>query len=405
MTRFIVYCDHVTTRRRLLLFLTISLLTSGCPFAQQKPMRLWFDQPAYQPREFTYQAREFTNPFHFEEKGWFEALPVGNGRLGAMVFGGVVRERIQLNESSLWDGYPRDAANPSSAEALPEVQRLMFAGQNDAAEKLAEKSMNGIPLRIHPYQSLGDLFIEQLDRPDDTLYTGYRRWLSLDSAVAVTHFRRGGVTYRREVFAAHPSDVIVVRFSCNTPKGLNLRVRLMRERDAVVTAAAGEPGSIAMQGRVDRANESTGRPAGMRFNAIVKARSATGSISVSKEGIMTVRNAGDLVLYIAAATSYNHKNPGRRAGKPSAKPSASRSPPCTKPTWPITSRSITGSGSACRTVKPRRTAAGPRLKEWPRGFQDPYLSELLFQYGRYLLIASSRKAGCRPTCRESGTRR
>ncbi len=395
MTRFLVYCDPVTARRRFSLILIASLLASGCPFAQQKPMRLWFNQPAWQPREFTYQAREFTNPFHFEEKGWFEALPVGNGRLGGMVFGGVVRERIQLNESSLWDGYPRDAANPSSAKALPEVQRLMFAGQNDAAEKLADKTMNGIPLRIHPYQSLGDLFIEQLDAPGDTLYTGYRRWLSLDSAVAVTQFRRGGVTYRREVFAAHPSDVIVVRFSCDKPKSLNLRVRLMREKDAVMTAAAAEPGSIVMQGQIDRMDDSTGRPAGMRFNATVRARSATGSISVSKEGVMTVRNAGDLVLYITAATSYYHKDPQQACREIIRKAAG-------QPVAALYKAHVADYQSLYNRVRiglsdqsnPDELPHDRRLKRVIEGdFQDPYLSELLFQYGRYLLIAASRKGG------------
>ncbi len=395
MNFFPVYRRHSTARRGVFLLLTISLLAAGSVLGQQKPMRFWFDQPAYQPREFTYQTREFTNPFHFEEKGWFQALPLGNGRLGAMVFGGVVRERIQLNESSLWDGYPRDAANPRSAAALPEVQRLMFAGQNDAAEKLADNTMNGIPLRIHPYQPLGDLFIEGLDAPNDTLYTGYRRWLSLDSAVAVTQFRRGGVTYRREVFAAHPSDVIVVRFSCDKPNGLNLRVRLTRERDATLTAATGETPGIAMQGRVDRPHESTGRPAGMRFSAIVGARSATGRISVSKEGIMTVRSAGDLVLYITAATSYHHKDPGQACRETLRK--AVR-----QPVAALYGAHLADYQSLYNRVRiglsdgsnPEELPQDQRLKRVAeKDYQDPYLSELLFQYGRYLLIASSRKGG------------
>ena len=392
---FTPYRDYAAAGRRFLLLLTIPLLVPGCLFAQQKPMRLWFDQPAYQPREFTYQAREFTNPFHFEKKGWFEALPVGNGRLGAMVFGGVVRERIQLNESSLWDGYRRDAANPLSAKHLPEVQRLMFAGENDAAERLAETSMNGIPPRIYPYQSLGDLFIEPLDAPEDTLYTGYRRWLSLDSAVAVTQFRRGGVTYRREVFAAHPSDVIVVRFSCDKPKGLNLRVRLTRERDAVMTAAPGKLRGIVMQGRVDRPHEGTGQPAGMQFSATVGARSATGRISVSKAGIMTVRDAGDLVLYIVAATSYHHKNPAQACRKTLRK--AVR-----RPVAALYGAHLADYRSLYDRVRiglsdasnPDELPQDRRLKRVAEGdFQDPYLSELLFQYGRYLLIASSRQGG------------
>jgi alpha-L-fucosidase 2 len=197
------------------------------------------------------------------------------------------------------------------------------------------------------------------------------------------------------VFAAHPSDVIVVRFSCDKPKGLNLRVRLMRERDAVMTASAAEPGSIAMQGRVNRVDESTGRPAGMRFSANVKARSATGSISVSKDGVMTVRNAGDLVLYITAATSYNHKNPGQACLETLRK--AVR-----QPLAALYRAHLADYQSLYNRVRiglsdgsnPDELPQDRRLKRVAEGdFQDPYLSELLFQYGRYLLIASSRKGG------------
>jgi hypothetical protein len=128
------------TYRHILFALFVIQAFFNHAFSQQKPMLLWFDTPAYQPKEFSYKAEEFTNPFRFEEKGWFEALPVGNGRLGAMVFGGVSGERIQLNESSLWDGYPRDAANPLSAKSLSQVQQLMFEGKIDAAEQLAGKN-------------------------------------------------------------------------------------------------------------------------------------------------------------------------------------------------------------------------------------------------------------------------
>jgi hypothetical protein len=186
--------------------------------AQQKPMLMWFDKPAYQPKVFSYDVDEFKREFRFEERGWVEALPVGNSRLGAMVFGGVIRERIQLNEKSLWDGYRHDDANPLSAKALPEVQRLMFAGQNDSAEQLAGRTMMGIPIRIKPYQSLGDFFIEHINPPADTLYTNYRRWLSLDSAVAVTSYTLNGINFKREVFASHPANIIVVRLTSGQSK-------------------------------------------------------------------------------------------------------------------------------------------------------------------------------------------
>ncbi|MCU0353817.1 MAG: glycoside hydrolase family 95 protein, partial [Cytophagales bacterium] len=375
----------------------IALLTiltlAGKAFSQQKPMRLWFEKPAYQPKKFTYEAKEFNNPFHFEQKGWFEALPVGNGRLGAMVFGGVFGERIQLNESTLWDGYRRDAVNPLSGKALPEVQRLMFEGKNDASEQLAEKTMLGIPPTISPYQSLGDLFIESLTAPQDTVYSHYRRWLSIDSAVAVTRFTHAGANYRREVFASHPAEVMVVRFSCDKPGGLNLRIRLTRQKDAVSVASDAEPTCIAMNGQINRLHEKTKKNVGMQFSAHVKAVSTTGNVAVSKDGVLTVRNASDLVLYIAAATSYTRKNP---AGACLQTIRAAVRQPVAK----LFQAHLADYQSLYNRVKiglsPQSEADElPQDKRLERvakqDYEDPYLSELLFQYGRYLLIASSRK--------------
>jgi alpha-L-fucosidase 2 len=362
-------------------------------FGQQKPMRLWFDQPAFQPKVFTYKDKVFTTPYYFEDKGWFEALPVGNGRLGGMVFGGVFNERIQLNESSLWDGYRRDATNHQSGKALPEVQRLMFEGKNDAAEKLAAKTMMGEPLNIKPYQSLGDLFIAPLTAPSDTVYEGYRRWLSLDSAVAVTQFRHGGISYRREVFASHPANVIVVKFSCDKPNGLNLRVKLIRERDATSAAVPTDPHCLAMIGRINCLDDSTKQPVGMRFATYVKAVSKSGKIAVAPNGEMTVQNANELILYLTASTNYYEKKPAQTCLQTIQKA-------VNKPLTALFKEHLADYQALYNRVKINLSAQSnpdelPHEKRLERvvknNFEDPYLSELLFQYGRYLLIASSRK--------------
>src|SRR5690606_20224625 len=118
----------------------LCVVIAGLAAAGAQESVLWYAQPA---------------------EVWEEALPVGNGRLGAMVFGGTARERLQLNEETLWDGYERDRTNPAALEALPEVRRLLFEGKNEAAKELAAGTMMGIPERIHSYQTMGDLFIEQ----------------------------------------------------------------------------------------------------------------------------------------------------------------------------------------------------------------------------------------------------
>ena len=129
---------------------------------------------------------------------WVEALPVGNGRLGGMIFGGVADERIQLNEDTLWDGYPVEAENPKALEALPEVRRLLFSGQNKAAVELAKKNMMGVPQNIRSYQSLGELLIET----GTTSATAYQRTLDLASATATVTYEDKGVRFSREIVAS-----------------------------------------------------------------------------------------------------------------------------------------------------------------------------------------------------------
>ncbi len=361
--------------------------------AQQKPMVIWFNQPAYQPTVFSYATKEFKETFHFEEKGWFEALPLGNGKMGAMVFGGVLNERIQLNEESLWDGYARDAVNPMALKSLPELQRMMFFDQTDSAEQLGIKTMKGVPQAIKPYQSLGDLFIQQLQSKTDTNYTNYRRWLSLDSAIAITQYTIGGITYKREVFASHPANIIIVRITSNKANALQLQIKLSREQDAVSTAAMGIDNCIAMQGRINCADDKTGEPKGMHFASYVKAVASSGKVTISKQGLITVQDANELVLYISGATSYAGKNPDKICRQTISKILA-------QPFKNILKEHLNDYQKLYNRVKinlaggidPFELPQDKRLERVKKmDYEDPYLSELLFQYGRYLLIACSRK--------------
>jgi alpha-L-fucosidase 2 len=144
-------------------------------------------------------------------KVWEEALPIGNGRLGAMIFGGVADERIQLNESTLWDGYPLDPNNPKSLKALPEIQSLLFENRNNEAVALAGKTMMGLPSGIKSYQSLGELwFSTPVINASD-----YMRSLDLSTAIVTTKYGSGGIEYTRESFASPADGVIVVRFTAD----------------------------------------------------------------------------------------------------------------------------------------------------------------------------------------------
>src|SRR5690349_7960209 len=160
---------------------------------------------------------------------WNEALPVGNGRLGAMVFGGVVDERLQLNEDSVWAGQKLDRVNPQAAGSLPEIRRLLFAGKPAVAEAIADKTIISVPRRMPPYQTLGDLGIHfQIDG----VTSDYRRELDLDQAIARVRFRAGGTQFTREVFATAVDQAIVVRLTAERRGAIGFTLSMSRERDA-----------------------------------------------------------------------------------------------------------------------------------------------------------------------------
>ncbi|NLO02104.1 MAG: glycoside hydrolase family 95 protein, partial [Bacteroidales bacterium] len=175
-----------------------------------RDLLLWYDEPA---------------------EVWEEALPVGNGRMGAMVFGGIQSERIQLNEESVWTGGPVERANTEALGNLDKVRQLLFEGKFTEGEKLAQEKIMGKRLEKgeHTYQTLGDLFIdfEGIDN-----ITGYKRSLDLRSAITWTEFEADGVTCVREVFASAPDNLIVIKLSASNGGKMNFSVRLERPGDA-----------------------------------------------------------------------------------------------------------------------------------------------------------------------------
>jgi hypothetical protein len=148
-------------------------------------------------------------------------------------FGGVADERLQLNEDTLWDGYPLDASNPDSLKVLPEVRRLLFEGKNKEAEALAAANMMGRPSRVKPVSSLGELWMEF---PGRTSATNYHRSLDLNTAIARTSYQSDGVVYNREVFSSAPSQVLVTQLTASQPSRISFQLTLKRQKDAVCVA-------------------------------------------------------------------------------------------------------------------------------------------------------------------------
>ena len=233
-------------------------------------LRLWYRQPAPQ---------------------WDHALPIGNGRLGAMIFGRIEDERIQLNEDTLWSGGPVDANNPKSREHLDAVRRLLREGKPVEASELAEQTMLGDPRRIRPYQTLGDLL---LHFPGHAEVEDYRLELDLESAVVRVSYRVGEAMFTREAFASYPGDVIVVRIACDRPGHVTFDAALRRDADAVTDAV--EDHTLALTGQLDE-----GR--GMKVRAELRVRIEGGMCEGARDRL-AIRSADAATLIFGAATDY-----------------------------------------------------------------------------------------------------
>ena len=319
---------------------------------------------------------------------WNEALPVGNGRLGAMVFGRLCPERIQLNEESLWDGYERDTTNPEALEALPEVRRLLFEGKNEEATKIAGEKMMGRPMHVLSYQSLGDLFLST-PKPDEV--KEYRRTLDIETGIATVTYSMDGVRHTREIFASAPDQVIVVRVVADKPGSVNVEATMAREQDAACLSDG--PDRLILRGQINRPHHETGENAGMKFECHVLAQ-ATGGETSNADGILKIENADEVVFHIAAATSY-------RGGDPDALCRAYLDG-AAKPYDRLRSAHVADHRSLFNRVDldlgqgdHPELPTNERLDLVKQGGSDPGLVSLYFQFGRYLLMGSSRP-GCLP---------
>jgi alpha-L-fucosidase 2 len=324
---------------------------------------------------------------------WVEALPIGNGRLGAMVFGGIHQERLQLNEDTLWAGGPYDPANPEALAALPEVRRLIAAGDYAAAQALAGKKLMARPLSQLPYQTLGDLLLTFSG--SDTVQ-GYRRELDLDTAVALTEYTTGGggwaSTHRREIFASPVDQVIVMRLSSTRAGGPGGQLNFTLAAQSPQQSASRTEGDdvLVLEGRNGTAEKIAGA---LKFQARVRVTLEGGSLNADGQQIH-VRGARSALIVIAAATSFRKYNDV--SGDPAALNAATLRATAGK-TWDQLLAAHTAEHQRLFrrvTLDLGRTPAADlptdeRVRRFAEG-SDPALVALYFQYGRYLLLGSSR---------------
>ncbi len=351
---------------------------------QKRRWVLWYQQPA---------------------RNWNEALPLGNGRLGAMVFGGVLQERLQLNEDTLWSGYPYDPTNPDARQHLDKIRQLVFAGKYQEAERLADRYMMGVvkagdrtyaPFRrLMAYQPFGDLLLEFAHEGEAQ---NYYRELDIGSAIARVRYTIGDALYEREMFISAVDQVLVVRLTCSKPQSLTFTARLTsphkhatRRGDANTLIIAGQ---WVGDGEVRRSQ--TDLPGGgIRFEGWLIARTEGGKVSVT-DTELRVEGANAATLLFVAATSY--RNPRDISADPSERCRQFAERAKGKTYRQLRAAHVADHQRLFNRVDIdlghvealEQLPTDERLRAVQQGAEDPGLIALYFQFGRYLLISSSR---------------
>jgi alpha-L-fucosidase 2 len=356
---------------------------------------------------------------HFAQPAskWPDALPIGNGRLGAMVFGVPGLDRLQLNEESIWDGEPnRDRNNPKAAAAIPRIRELLFAGNIAEAQALAISDVLSIPRRMPCYQTLGDLHLDlsPMGLAPDVNVEDYRLQLDLDTAIAKVSIWHKGVVYTREFFSSAPDQVIVVRFTADKPGALHLRLAMDRPGGFETKRSAND--RLLMQGQALPVNDNPGLPVkehqtGVRFHAELLALQEGGKIlpGTSAQPNLEIAGADAITLFIDCATSYRYparggKSSGVDADVLTGDPEAMRAAVDRNLTQAsrrsyaaLRSRHIEDHQRYFRRASisfgPDPNASMPtdkRVAAVKAGGEDIHLLPIYFQFGRYMLISSSR---------------
>lgn len=317
---------------------------------------------------------------------WLEALPVGNGRLGAMVFGGTEEEVLQLNEDTLWAGGPHDYADPRGLDALPRIRDLVFREEWEQAQKLIDAEFMGIPALQMSYQPVGSLRIT-FPEPDEV--SDYHRTLDLDEAVTTVRFTRGGVRHRREVFVSAADQVVVMRLSADVPGHTAFTVAFESPQRAACSRP--DPNTIALDGVGGDEHGLTGE---IRFRALCRVL-PEGRAQTHREGdTLRVTGADSVTLLVAVETS--HRSWQDAGGDPRAEAARVLEAAAGVPYATLRARHLREHRALFRrsmlTVPPGPASGLPtdeRVRRFGSG-EDPRLVSLHYHYGRYLLISSSR---------------
>ena len=369
--------------QKILILLVVNTVVSSAELSGDSSLILWYETPAG----------------HFTQ-----SLPLGNGRLGMMVFGGVEKDRIVLNEESVWSGSPSDDNRQDAHEQLPNIRRLLQQGKNDEAERLVSQTFTckgegsghgkGADVPFGCYQVLGNLSIEFETDPNSA--TNYHRRLDLSTALADVRYRSDGVNYHRRYFTSAPDQVGVIRLTADKPAALTFNISLDRpERFGTEGVANNE---LLMTGQLKNGHGG----GGLRYAARIRVVTTGGNVTAT-ESQLNILNANAATILFAAETDYNGVVPrDRQIGEPRAKTAEVIAAAAAKPYKTILADHVTDhrrffdrvsiyldDGKSTRR-KNAASATDKRIKRFAENAEDPDLASLYFNFGRYLLISSSR---------------
>ncbi len=347
---------------------------TGLQSEQIPSYELWYDQPA---------------------GNWNEALPIGNGRLGAMVFGGAGLERIQFNEETLWQGEPRSYAHEGAIDYLKKIQDLLFEGKQKEAEDLAMEHFMSDPLRQMAYQPFGDLYISFEGHEN---YMDYRRSLSLNDAITDVSYRVGDTRFEREIFASNPDEVIVIKIKTDQPNALSFSVWMdaVHEGKRVSTGLDTQELDVKVSDGVTRE--------GFRYKSVLFGKASLrmetdGEVSAGEDRL-SVSGSSYANIYLTAATNYKQYDDVSNDPALIARDIFDRLE--NKPYNEIKATHISDHQSLFNRFdldlgknEKTKLPTDKRIEQFDDEKGDPNLIALYIQFGRYLMIASSRE-GTRP---------
>jgi len=355
----------------------------------QDDLKLWYKSPA--------NTSVSDSPDGWKDDAeWLKALPLGNGSLGLMVYGDVNKERIQLNEESMWSGSPDDNDNPKAFESQKEIRKLLFEGKFKEATKLTNKTQickgkgsghgNGSTVPFGSFQTLGDLYI---DFGKKSSYKNYKRELDLNTAVVRVNYTQDGIDFKREIFTSYPDQVMVAKFTANQKRKISFKVTMNRPERFKTYAKNNQ---LIMSGILSNGKGGDG----LQYITRLKASHKNGTLKYVGNQLI-VENADEVILYLSASTDYvlQYPNYNGRDYVNITKQNIEKA--FSKDYKDLLHSHIKEYQNYFKRVEfditPNKTAAIPtdkRVKNFKSNKSDPHLIELMFQYGRYLLISSSR---------------